>query len=47
METTIKINTSLLSNNVLEEIKKMFPNKKVIITIREAEDQEDYNSSDE
>lgn len=47
MEVTIKINTSLLTNNVLEGIKLMFSNKKVIITVREAQDQEDYNSSDE
>ncbi len=35
METTIKINTDLLNIDILEGIKKMFPHKKVQITIEE------------
>ena len=35
METTIRINTELLNMDILEGIKKMFPNKKVSITIQE------------
>lgn len=43
METTIKINTNTLSADIIEGIKKMFPNKQVEITIREehVDDEED------
>lgn len=35
METTIKINTDLLNADIIEGIKKMFPHKRVHITIEE------------
>ncbi len=43
METTIKINTDLLNDDVIEGIKKLFPHKTVEITIQEeyVEDEED------
>lgn len=35
METTIKINTDLLNSDIIEGIKRLFPHKKVQITIEE------------
>ena len=35
METTIRINTDLLTSEIIEGIKKMFPHKTVEITIQE------------
>lgn len=40
METTIKINTDLLTPEILEGIKKMFPHRTVEITIQPADDTE-------
>jgi hypothetical protein len=40
METTIKINTDLLSVEILEGIKKMFPHRVVEIIIQPADDTE-------
>ncbi len=41
MDTTIRINTDLLSLDILESIKKMFPHKVVDISIQPA-DATDY-----
>ncbi len=38
METTIRINTDLLTMDVVEGIKKMFPHKTVDIIIQPSED---------
>ena len=38
METTIRINTDLLTVDIVEGIKKMFPHKTVNIIIQPAED---------
>jgi hypothetical protein len=38
MEMTITLNTDMLNIDVLEGIKKMFPDKDLIITIKEIED---------
>ena len=38
METTIRINTDLLTADIVEGIKKMFPHKTVNIIIQPAED---------
>ncbi|MFN7793505.1 MAG: hypothetical protein ACK5NM_13265 [Cyclobacteriaceae bacterium] len=40
METTIRINTDLLTPEIMEGIKKMFPHKTVDITIQSADDTE-------
>lgn len=40
METTIRINTDLLTPEILEGIKKMFPHRTVDITIQPADDTE-------
>jgi len=40
METTIRINTDNLTNEILEGIKTMFPHKTVEITIQPADDTE-------
>jgi actin-like ATPase involved in cell morphogenesis len=40
METTIRINTDLLTPEIIEGIKKMFPHKTVDITIQSADDTE-------
>ncbi|MFN8887316.1 MAG: hypothetical protein ACK5WF_07645 [Cyclobacteriaceae bacterium] len=40
METTIRINTDLLTPEIMEGIKKMFPHKTVDITIHSADDTE-------
>jgi hypothetical protein len=42
METTIRLNTDQLNQDILEGIKKMFPHKEVEITIQEeyAEDED-------
>ena len=40
METTIRINTDMLTAEVLDGIKKMFPHKTVDITIQPADDTE-------
>lgn len=40
METTIRINTDLLTPEILEGIKKMFPHLTVNITIQPADDTE-------
>lgn len=40
METTIRINTDLLSMDIVEGIKKMFPHKTVDITIHPSDDTE-------
>lgn len=45
METTIRINTDLLTMDVMEGIKKMFPNKTVDIIIQPSDDT-DYIMSD-
>ncbi len=37
METTIRINTDLLTNNIIEGIKKMFPHQVVEITVQHAD----------
>jgi hypothetical protein len=39
METTIRINTDMLNMEILEGIQKMFPHKKVEITIQETYDE--------
>ncbi|MBS4064662.1 MAG: hypothetical protein KGZ74_08885 [Chitinophagaceae bacterium] len=44
METTIRINTDHLNNDVIEAIRKMFPHKIVEITIQPA-DETDYITS--
>lgn len=41
MEATIKIESELLNMDVVEGIKKMFPNKKLSITIQEAVEEEE------
>jgi len=38
METTIKINTDLLTSDIVEGIKKMFPHKTVNIIIKPSDD---------
>lgn len=38
METTIRINTDLLSTDIIEGIKRMFPHKTVDIIIQEADE---------
>jgi hypothetical protein len=38
METTIRINTDLLTVDILDSIRKMFPHKIVDITIQPADD---------
>ena len=40
METTIRINTDMLTQEVVDGIKKMFPHKTVDITIQPADDTE-------
>ena len=40
METTIRINTDMLTQDVVDGIKKMFPHKTVDITIQNADDTE-------
>ncbi len=40
METTIRINTDLLTPEIVEGIKKLFPHKTVDITIQSADDTE-------
>ncbi len=40
METTIRINTDLLTPEVMEGIKKMFPHKTVDIIVQPADDTE-------
>lgn len=40
METTIRINTDLLTPEIMEGIKKMFPHKTVDIIIQSADDTE-------
>jgi hypothetical protein len=40
METTIKINTDLLTPDFIEGIKKLFPHKTVEITIQPADETE-------
>ena len=40
METTIRINTDLLNDEILEGIKKMFPHKTVDIIIQAADETE-------
>ena len=40
METTIRINTDLLTIDIVEGIKKMFPHKIVDITIQPSDDTE-------
>ena len=40
METTIRINTDLLTSDILEGIKKMFPHKTVDILIQPSDDTE-------
>jgi len=40
METTIKINTDLLTTDFIEGIKKLFPHKTVEITIQPADETE-------
>ncbi len=40
METTIRINTDLLTQDILDGIKKMFPHKTVDIIIQPADDTE-------
>ena len=40
METTIRINTDLLTPEILEGIRKMFPHRTVEITILPADDTE-------
>ena len=40
METTIRINTDLLTPEIMEGIKRMFPHKTVDITIQPADDTE-------
>ncbi len=44
MSTTITINTELIGQDLIDQIKKLFPNKKVEITIAEA-DAQDYIDS--
>jgi hypothetical protein len=38
METTIRINTDMLTMDIMEGIKKMFPHKEVDITIQPSDD---------
>jgi hypothetical protein len=38
METTIRINTDMLTVDIMEGIKKMFPHKTVDITIQPSDD---------
>ena len=38
METTIKINTDMLTMEIMEGIKKMFPHKTVEIIIQQSDD---------
>jgi hypothetical protein len=38
METTIRINTDMLTQDIVDGIKKMFPHKTVEITIQFADD---------
>jgi hypothetical protein len=45
METTIRINTDLLTPEIMEGIKKMFPHKTVDITIQSADDTENILSN--
>jgi hypothetical protein len=40
METTIRINTDLLTPDIIEGIKKMFPHKTVDIIVQVADDTE-------
>ncbi len=40
METTIRINTDLLNNDIIEGIQKMFPHKVVDITVHSADETE-------
>jgi hypothetical protein len=40
METTIRINTDLLTADFVEGVKKLFPHKTVDITIQSADDTE-------
>lgn len=40
METTIRINTDMLTQDIMDGIKKMFPHKTVDITIQDADDTE-------
>ncbi len=40
METTIRINTDMLTIDIVDGIKKMFPHKTVEITIQPADDTE-------
>jgi len=40
METTIRINTDLLTPDIIEGIKKLFPHKMVDIIIQSADDTE-------
>jgi hypothetical protein len=47
MEATIKINTDLLNTDILEGIKKMFPHKKVQITIEEEYMEDEASTEDE
>jgi hypothetical protein len=44
MSTTITVNTDLIGQDFIDQIKKLFPNKKVEITIAEA-DAQDYIDS--
>jgi hypothetical protein len=46
METTIRINTDQLGNDIIEGIKKMFPHRMVEITVQPADDTE-YILNDE
>jgi hypothetical protein len=38
METTIRINTDMLTGDIIESIKKMFPHKMVEISIQPSDD---------
>ena len=40
METTIRINTDMLTQDIVDGIKKMFPHKTVDITIQNADETE-------
>jgi len=40
METTIRINTDMLTNDIMEGIKRMFPHTTVDITIQPSNDTE-------
>ncbi len=46
METTIRIHTDHLNNDIIEGIKKMFPHKEIEISIKEEMDATDYILSD-